>query len=620
MAEKLFSVLLERLIAEQNIQAERLREGLCTASMMARIRSGERLPNKMMRDRMIARLGVSGERNEHLLNPEDYAQWEKRRDIVKSVQRKETKRAEELLAEYTCEKDFSTPLGKQFYYAMEIQLMQYRNENTQEIAGQLEQALKLTVPYIDTKRVSELLLAPEEINLILEYEKCAHPQQLAWRCEELLEYISRSAMDQRTKATVYPKAVFYLWEARKREGEIDYAHLIRRLNSGIELLRDTQRTYYLWELLCAKEKALEQWIEKLQAEMNGKKGDALSGMLQETRKWKEMFKELCEKYAIPLFTENFCNLYLQQEIYCINEVIRRRRKMLGMTRKQLAEGICEEKALVRLENENRKTHMSIVRELLEKMNLSGEIWQTDIVTADRKSLELLESLVKYSNTFQVEKEKETLQQMEEYLDMDIPMNRQFIKKQQAIIQWAEDSTDRAKVLTMAQNALEYTINFEIIEKSDNLYLTNNEIQCLYNMGTYAGKDTISTYLNIVWNMCKKYEEYDEIEEHIGIYELITTSVADALGNMGLYGESDSLVAKTISWSLRCGRLYEVSRNLSSLSWNNLQRQKKRLPVEGHFNRKEDLERCLTISEFCKDIHHVNSLKKRLVELEKTTNA
>lgn len=105
MAENLFSVLLERLIAEQNIQAERLREGLCTASMMARIRSGERLPNKMMRDRMIARLGVSGERNEHLLNPEDYAQWEKRRDIVKSVQRKETKRAEELLAEYKVEKE-----------------------------------------------------------------------------------------------------------------------------------------------------------------------------------------------------------------------------------------------------------------------------------------------------------------------------------------------------------------------------------------------------------------------------------------------------------------------------------------------------------------------------------
>lgn len=620
MHNNLFHVLLNRLIEEQNIQAEKLREGLCSAAMMARIRNGERLPPKLMRDRLMARLGVSNERNEHLLNPEDYARWETRRSIVKCVWRKEMKQAESLLKEYAGQKDFSSPIGQQFHHSMEIQLMIYRNENTEEIGRRLDQALKLTVPDIDKKSICELLLSPEEIDLILEYEKYACPKRLAQRCGELLEYITRSAMDERTKVMVYPKAVYYLWQAGKQEGKMDYPCLIRRLNSGIELLRNTQRTYFLWELLCAREETLEGWTAQLRAGHDEKKADALKGMQQENRKWKEMFRGLCARFALSAATEHSCYLYLQQEVCCINEVIRRRRKMLGLTRKQLTEGICEEKALVRLENENRKTQMPIVQGLLERMNLSGELWQADIVTGDRKALDLLEELVKYTNTFQTEKEKKILYQLERYLDTDIPLNRQFVKKHRAIIQWAEDHDNREKALAMAREALECTIDFETIRKSDVLYLANNEIQCLYNMGTYVGKVKVSQYLDIVWKICRGYEESDEVYEHIGTYDLIMTSVADALGNMSLYEESDALAEKIIAWNLKCGRLYGISLNLSCLSWNNLQRQKKNIPIKGRADRKNDLETCLVISEFCKDSHHVASLKKRLADLEKTIRA
>lgn len=620
MTENLFHVMLERLIEEQNILAERLREGLCSAAMLARIRSGERIPAKLMRDRLMARLGVSNERNEHLLNPEEYAQWEKRRSIVKCVWRKETKRAEALLKEYTREKDFTSPIGQQFHHAMEIQLMEYRNEDAEKISRRLNQALKLTVPNIDEKSIDELLLAPEEMELILKYEKYAKPQQLAQRCGELLEYIGRSAMDDRTKVMIYPRVVYYLWQVGRQEEDIDYPYLIRCLNSGIELLRNVQRTYCLWELLCAREEALERWTGQLRAEQKEKMADALGGMIRENRKWKEMLRGLSERFGVSVITDHSCYLYLQQDVCCINEIIRRRRRVLGLTRKQLTEGICEEKALVRLENEDRKTHMTIVRELLERMNLSGELWQTDIVTEDRKVLELLELLVRYANTFQTEKEKEILQQLERYLDMTVPLNKQFIKKHQAIIQWSEDREDRDRALAIAREALESTIDFEVIRKNDTLYLTYREIQCLYNMGIYAGKDKMSIYLDIVWKICREYEDNDEIEENIGIYELVMTLVADVLGNMGLYEESDALAKKVVIWSLKCGRLYEVSRNLSCLSWNNLQRQKKGIPIKERFDRKSDLETCLVISEFGKDSYHMESVKKRLADLEKTVSA
>ena len=80
-----FCALLEQLMREQNVNMERLCEGLCSVSMLTRIRKGERTPAKMMRDRLLGRLGISDERCEHFLNPEDYARWEERYRILRHI-------------------------------------------------------------------------------------------------------------------------------------------------------------------------------------------------------------------------------------------------------------------------------------------------------------------------------------------------------------------------------------------------------------------------------------------------------------------------------------------------------------------------------------------------------
>lgn len=234
LADDGFCRLLEQLMKQQNVAVKKLSEGLCCVSMLSRIKQGQRVPDKMMRDRLLERLGISDERNENLLDYEDYVKWEARRNIVKCVKRKEISKARKLLTEYAGNKDFVGKIEQQFYHAMEIQLMLYENTAAEHLAKRLEMAVKLTVPNIDDKKIFDLQLSLQELNLVLEYEKYGHPERFKERCRELLQYIEHSAMDERNRAKIYPKVTCYLCEALSRDGEMDYAEILLFMNRAIE--------------------------------------------------------------------------------------------------------------------------------------------------------------------------------------------------------------------------------------------------------------------------------------------------------------------------------------------------------------------------------------------------
>ena len=55
-----------RELTEANLK--KAAEGVCTESEWSRFEIGDRLPEKLMRDRMVARLGISGEEYEEYLD------------------------------------------------------------------------------------------------------------------------------------------------------------------------------------------------------------------------------------------------------------------------------------------------------------------------------------------------------------------------------------------------------------------------------------------------------------------------------------------------------------------------------------------------------------------------
>lgn len=74
--------LLKSQLQISNVSIEKLSEGLCSTSMLSRICNGERTANKMMRDRLMQRLGLADDRNENFIFREEYEKWKIRQKIV----------------------------------------------------------------------------------------------------------------------------------------------------------------------------------------------------------------------------------------------------------------------------------------------------------------------------------------------------------------------------------------------------------------------------------------------------------------------------------------------------------------------------------------------------------
>ncbi len=278
--EKGFGQFLKEYRLRHGITLEQLSDGLCSASGLARIEGGERTVGKVLRDRLLYRLGVSPDTYEHFLFEEDYTRWKKRQQLLYTVARRETEEAGRRLREYRMQyeegakTDVDRRLERQFCLSMEGQILQSEAE---ESAGQILQerlgdlyweALRLTVKLPDlpaavqrtsgqqmpsaSRSIRDKICSVQELNLLLEALRYGCPRDRGMLYEEILCLIEDSRFDKVSRAKIYSKAVYYFCldgTARGTWGLEEKAEAIARCGNALEVLRKVGRMYYLWELL-----------------------------------------------------------------------------------------------------------------------------------------------------------------------------------------------------------------------------------------------------------------------------------------------------------------------------------------------------------------------------------
>ena len=206
-----FTEVLKIQLRNKEISIEELCEGLCSQSMFARICNGERSADKLLRERLLQRLGVSDTRNESFLYRDEYDAWKLRQQIVNHINREQYKQAEEFLEEYKSKAAMENKLEQQFCLVMEVQLWMAQGCAEEKIKKKIERALKLTVPHMDTKPLQQLVLSEQEMDLMLEYARYCHPERMAEYCEALLESVKRYMGHEYLRAKIFPK--FYIISA-----------------------------------------------------------------------------------------------------------------------------------------------------------------------------------------------------------------------------------------------------------------------------------------------------------------------------------------------------------------------------------------------------------------------
>lgn len=325
----------------------------------------------------------------------------------------------------------------------------------------------------------------------------------------------------------------------------------------------------------------------------------LEHRLQKRREWAEALESAYGEFGVPKETEDFCWLYLEQEAYCINDVIRIRRGMLGLTGKELCgKAHCSEKILRRLECGGKKIQKAVMEELAGCLGLSAECCRIELVTEKPEAEELMRQLRKWLRERDNAQADRLIDRLEGEILMELPSNRQVLMRCRAINEIHKRAITREQCLRQLREALACTLPYEAAMGPGEKYLTNEEISCIQNMvcwnnGVDEEKKRQIALLERQYEAC---ERDGLISCFLGMYEIAMGCVASELGNIGEYDRSDEISRKIIKECLLQRRTFGIPRGFYNMLWNEEQRQKEGIPVRHPHDPEKELKRCIAFSE------------------------
>ena len=600
-----FHKFLDTMRQLKDVTLEQVCDGLCTSSMMKRIECGDRLPEKQMRDRIMARMGVPIDGYEDYLSTEEHEQWKLRQELLRSIENKQITEAEQYLEAYRIyEKQNS--VEAQYCDAMELMILQMKNASLEKQQAVIAHAVGLTMPKIEDGLSEKILLSEQELNLLTEYvwlrEYNGNPEaEFEWRFkqyQEILHYTRYSRLDEFCRAKVYPKVAYYLSELilHKAKTEENLEKGIRVCNEAIELLRDSRKLYYFAELVEVLERLVKEYEFCLRKVNKREEVEKLQVELQEKKEWHDVIMELYTEHEVCPYMEHFCHLYWEMETYCIGDVIRIRRQMFGMTKEELCEGICSVKTLTRIEHKKVKTQMPIVRELFERLGLCAEYIRTRVITSDYGLLKLAGEHVWYKNNYNIAEWEKSLNALEEGLCLEIPQNKQFVEYSTYLLKLVKKAISQDEFINKLIEIVEYTISMDYIMKAGDKFLSQEEYTYIRAIGMRAEKEMAAKYMGIIRGLCT---EEDVASGHIGKHEFLMTSVISYLGNIGEYEESDRLSIKIARQSLTYRRSYVLAETLYNNLWN---KQSAMAEIDKSENEGDEriIKNCIWLSKYNKN--------------------
>lgn len=604
-----FGRYITNLRKEKEISLEQLSDGLCAISMLSRFERGEREPDKLLQNRFLTRLGVVPENYENFLDYDDYCRWERRQGILHYILEENMTEAKRLLQDYHEEYKMNEALEQQFYLAMLAQIRRYEGAKPEELAEIFGKALELTVPEIDTRSFRNRILSLEELNLLLEYRYCTGKGISLKFYENLLEYTDRMGLTVLAKAKIYPKVVYYYYMVWKASpvAMVSAERLLVLCDNAIEILRDANRMFYLWELFCMRENLLKRLPDDIRQEANARQRS------EECCCWRKTLEGLFEEYKITLPMYEYCYIYVESENYCIGDVIRIRRKMLGLTQEELSGGICDSRTISRLERHLRKPQKEIVQKLFERLNLSAELCRTEVVTEHPETIEKYRELKKTIDNYETEKAEKMIADLSLELDSNNPTNKQALARAELLNLENSGAIVPGNYMAKIKEVLQYTIPYGAAIREGNKYLTNEELACLENIiiNSKWESNEVRECIISLYGICNKAKY---LINYIRLYEFIMTAISNQLGNAGMHDVSTDIEKSIIKLALQNRRIRSIHYALYEVFWNNEHLMNDRDKLKLIEKRKRELNNCIQISRLCKENYRSTKYFEKYDEL------
>jgi len=587
----------------QHVSLEKTGFGICTKSEMSRIEAGSRLPDKLVRDRLAARLGVSGEEYEEYLQPREFEQWELRMDIIRCINKKDIDGAETHLETYY-KRYGKNRVERQFVETMRFLVYEMKGFSEDVLCTQIYNALICTVPDMDMAFVGVQLLADQELNLIMEYVRLhtggvpgtREPEWKLKKYQKVIEYVEDSSMEKIAQAKIVARAACLVSEVVLSDytNEKGVRFALELCTRAIELLRETVRLYYFVELNEYSIKLIEKICECLDdktelSELNKQKVTH--------KEWVELFIELYTEQELPVYVQNFTYLYVETQCNNAVDVIRKRRAMMGLPRWKFVGNACDERTLLRIEVEGGNPSMPVMRDLLERIGICAEYKRAKVVSSNRDTLELARLLSYKLNRGKFDEAYEVYGEIFKKIDMDIPHNEQVMKRYEALILRRMGKISMEEHREMLIDTLECTLSLDVLMSDDDKYLSEVEYLCVQDFATFT-EGKIQEYCEgILEDMCIDILKMEEVDaSQFCIYECAMSKCSNYVGNDGRYVEARKISCKLLKESLRHRRMGLLLDNKYNDLWCSQRIAELNDSIIDRHVETKSLKQCLLLSD------------------------
>ena len=556
MRNKNIGKIIYSLRTCNHISQEKLARGLCSVSALSRIESCERIPDKLLLDALMQRLGKSPDKLESIVTVGDYELYLHREKIQRCIVDENYNEAKALVKEYEGKKEADKSVHKQYILKIKAVLCELADNDKEESKKYINEAIRITMPEGERAALENSLLSSSEIQLIL--MKISHYENkkddsLVWNLlVKLNNYVAEHYTDEEELVKVYVKIIHaeagILLERKQYEQAVEICEAALNLLGKNGVLTNFRGLVLLM-------------IEGLENLNEPKK-------LQKMKKWRDVLNSLYKENGIPL-TEDTAFLITensQGEILLVNEVIQRRRKIKGFTQEKLSEDICTPENLSAIESGKRAPSIKHYDKLMEKLGMDKDFYNSFISAEQFEIYELRRECNRLIYLRKYKQAEKMLEKITALIDTGIPINKQYILFNKVLLERELGRRTAEETLKEVIKALELTFDYNGGNFEEDVILSQEEAKIINYIGVLykqmnQPEKTINIYKKVVGsyrsskvsakchytgnnltlvNLCVTLEETNQIEESLemtktGISQVLNCGrgslLADFLANM-----------------------------------------------------------------------------------------
>jgi len=481
--------MIKTLRKNRGFSQDIIRMGLCGKSEISNIENGDIIPDKILFEALLERMGCSADKVGLLISSSEYEICILRGLIEDQMMVNNWIQATKYLEEYKRMFQRKDVLHKQYCLMVEAVLADEQEHNESHAVECLQKSLLIIYPKFQLEKISEYALSGADLRSILGIMELKCRQGKTYRSNFIMrieKFIESRIVDEDLLAKVYTQFAYVAAKSLLDNKEWELAR--RVTEKGIKFLVAEGGIALLSELLFYNIQALKALGKKEQA----------------TKREKER-KSLI--YAYEFFdvkmTNSLSNLLFpicKEDLILSNEVIYKERVARKITPQMLEIGGINATSLCKIEKGKRKPRITTYNEIMTILGANVTQYDSWVEASEYATHLKVKKVLRKINSLNHDSLENLIGQLEQELDMTLIKNKQFIQGNKIGIQRQQGKISTEKALNKTQELLE--LSRKRIFKGSLYGATRLELMlimmiALYNEDMGQLENTLQIYKTIV---------------------------------------------------------------------------------------------------------------------------